>query len=62
MVSHRTGVSPSLDLPRLVNPRLGEPGVLDANGMTTQIPADLKRSDGKATVVLPADAIYLVLM
>ena len=35
--------------------------LLDVNGMATQTPVELKQAAGKATVVLPANTMYLVL-
>ncbi len=43
------------------NPRLTRTMLLDANGMATDAQVDLKIADGKATVVLPANTMYLVL-
>jgi hypothetical protein len=45
----------------IANPRLSKAVLLDVNGMATQTPVELKQSGGKATVVLPANTIYLVL-
>ncbi len=45
----------------IANPRLSKATLLDINGMATQTPVELKHSGSKATVVLPANTIYLVL-
>jgi hypothetical protein len=45
----------------IANPRLSKAVLLDINGMATQTPVELRQSGGKATVVLPANTIYLVL-
>ncbi len=45
----------------IANPRLSKAVLLDINGMATQTPVELKRSGGKATVILPANTIYVVL-
>jgi hypothetical protein len=45
----------------IANPRLSKAILLDINGMATTTPVELRYSGGKATVVLPANTIYLVL-
>jgi hypothetical protein len=45
----------------VANARLSRAVLLDVNGMATQTPVELKQSGGKATVVLPANTMYLVL-
>jgi hypothetical protein len=45
----------------VANPRLTKAVLLDANGMATPVPVEIKRDGGKATVVLPANAMYVVL-
>lgn len=45
----------------VTNPRLAKATLLDVNGMATQTPVEVKQADGKATVVLPANTMYLVL-
>ena len=45
----------------VANPRLTKAMLLDINGMATQTPVEVKRADGKVTVVLPANTMYLVL-
>jgi hypothetical protein len=45
----------------IANQRLSKATLLDINGMATPAPVELKQAGGKATVVLPADTIYLVL-
>ena len=42
-------------------PALSKATLLDVNGMATTTPVELKRAGGKATVVLPANTIYVVL-
>lgn len=34
---------------------------LDVNGMATPTPVEIKQTSGKATVVLPANTMYLML-
>ena len=45
----------------VANPRITKAVLLDINGMATQTPVELKQSGGKATVVLPANSMYVVL-
>ena len=45
----------------VANPGLTKAVLLDINGMATPTPVEVKQADGKATVVLPANTIYLVL-
>jgi hypothetical protein len=45
----------------VANPRLTKAVLLDANGMATQAPVEVKQAGGKATVVLPANTLYLML-
>ena len=45
----------------VANGRLTKAVLLDVNGMATQTPVQLKQTGGKATVVLPANTMYLVL-
>jgi hypothetical protein len=45
----------------VANPRLAKATLLDVNGVATQTPVEVKQADGKATVVLPANTMYLVL-
>jgi hypothetical protein len=46
----------------VANPSLTKAVLLDINGMATPTPVEAKSGGGKVTVVLPANAIYLVLM
>jgi hypothetical protein len=45
----------------IANSRLTKAVLLDINGRATQAQVEVKQSGGKATVVLPANTIYLVL-
>ena len=45
----------------IANPRLTKAVLLDVNGMATPAPVEVKQAEGKATVVLPANTLYLVL-
>ncbi len=45
----------------VANTKLTRAVVLDANGMATSAPVDTKRAEGKITIVLPANAMYVVL-
>ncbi|MGO8672291.1 MAG: hypothetical protein ACLQVD_13110 [Capsulimonadaceae bacterium] len=45
----------------VANPGLAEAVLLDINGMATPAPVETRRADGKLTVTLPADTIYLIL-
>ncbi len=45
----------------IANPRLSKATLLDINGMATTTPVEVRRADGKATVLLPANTIYVVL-
>ncbi len=45
----------------VANPRLSRAVLLDVNGMATPTPVEVKQTGGKATVVLPANTMYLVL-
>jgi hypothetical protein len=45
----------------VANPRLRKAVLLDINGMATPAAVEIQQSGGKATVVLPANTIYLVL-
>jgi len=45
----------------VANGRLTQAILLDINGMATQTPVEVKQSGGKATAMLPANTIYLVL-
>jgi hypothetical protein len=45
----------------IANPRLSKATLLDINGMATTTPVEVRRADGKGTVLLPANTIYLVL-
>ncbi len=45
----------------VANPRLSKATLLDVNGMATAAPVEVRRAEGKATVVLPANTLYLVL-
>ncbi|MGA2257178.1 MAG: hypothetical protein ABSG53_21195, partial [Thermoguttaceae bacterium] len=45
----------------VANRRLTKAILLDINGMATPVAVEIKRADGRLTVVLPANAMYLVL-
>ncbi|MGA2616114.1 MAG: hypothetical protein ABSF26_00810 [Thermoguttaceae bacterium] len=45
----------------VANPGLTKAVLLDANGMATPAAVEIKQADGKVTVVLPADTMYLIL-
>ena len=45
----------------IANSRLTKAVLLDSNGVATQTAVEIKQADGKASVVLPANTIYLVL-
>lgn len=45
----------------IANPQLSKATLLDINGMATTTPVDFRRAEGKATIRLPANTIYLVL-
>ncbi|MHC4403856.1 MAG: hypothetical protein ACYTG0_29720 [Planctomycetota bacterium] len=45
----------------IANPRLSKATLLDINGMATSTPVDVQRAEGKVTIRLPANTIYLVL-
>jgi hypothetical protein len=45
----------------LVNAELNQAIVLDPNGMPTDLPIDLRQSDGKAVLTLPSGALYVLL-
>lgn len=45
----------------ITNPRLSKATLLDINGMATSTPVDLQQAAGKATIRLPANAIYVIL-
>lgn len=42
-------------------PRVTKAILLDINGMAAQTPVQIKQADGKATLVLPANAMEVVL-
>ena len=45
----------------IANQHLSKPTLVNINGMATTTPVDLKRAEGKATIRLPANTVYLVL-
>ncbi len=45
----------------VANGRLTKAVLLDLNGLATPTPVEIKQLAGKATVVLPANTVYLVL-
>jgi hypothetical protein len=45
----------------IANSRLTKATLLDVNGMATPTPVDLTRTEGKATIRLPANTVYLLL-
>jgi hypothetical protein len=45
----------------IANPRLTTVVLLDVNGMATPTPVEIKHAGGMTTVVLPANAMYVVL-
>ena len=46
----------------LANPGLTKAILLDINGMPTDTPVEVKRAAGKATAVLPANSLYVILV
>jgi len=45
----------------IANPRLSKATLLDINGMATSTPVDVQQAEGKVTIRLPTNTIYLVL-
>ena len=45
----------------VANGRLTRAVLLDVNGMATPVPVETKRAEGKLTVALPRNTMYLIL-
>ena len=45
----------------IANPRLSKVTLLDINGMATSTPVHVTQTEGKLTIQLPANTVYLLL-
>ena len=45
----------------IANPRLSKATLLDINGMVTSTPVDITQTDGKVSIRLPANTVYMLL-